>query len=123
MVLTDEEKKINKAISNKKYNDANKEKKAQYYLDNKEKIKQYNLDNPKSTIISNWKQQGIIVEDDDWNGLYEYFIKETNCWICNKVYNKDIVMDRRCIDHDHDLLDEPNIRYICCNYCNLFIVR
>ena len=93
---------------------------------NKEKIyeynKQYYLDNPKIYIISQWKYQGIIVEDDDWDGFYDYFITQTNCWICDKIYSND-KLNRRCLDHDHDLLDEPNIRYICCNYCNLFIVR
>ena len=87
---------------------------------NKEKIKQYYLDNHKQYTINKWKHQGII--DEDFDSLYEYFIKETNCWICDKVYNKDINMDRRCLDHDHDLLDEPNVRYICCNYCNINII-
>jgi hypothetical protein len=131
MVLTAEERKERKAIHNKKYYDANKEKileyHKQYSIHNKETIaeykKQYKKDNHKTYKISRWKNQGIIVEDDDWNGLYEYFIKETNCWICNKVYNKDNRMDFRCLDHDHDLLDEPNIRYICCHYCNLHIVK
>jgi hypothetical protein len=144
MVLTEQERKERKAIVDKKYYLNNKEKVAengkqyrnnnkekiaeyikQYYLNNKEKVaeqnKQYFLDNPKIFIISHWKRQGVI--DDDFDSLYEYFITQTNCWICNKVYNNDNVMDRRCLDHDHDLLDEPNIRYICCNYCNLHIVK
>ena len=140
MVLTEEQKKINKSISKKKYDDANKEKRKQYYLDNKEKIleqkkqyglnnkekitkqkKQYRLDNPKSKIISNWKFNGII--DDDWDGLYEYFIKETKCMICDKLYNKDIKIDLRCLEHDHDITDDNNVRYICCVYCNLHIIK
>ena len=146
MVFTELELKERKRIRDKKYRDANKEKIAEknkkYYLDNIEKIaeqhkqyfldnkehlseykKQYNEDNPKIHIISQWKERGVIVEDDDFDSLYDYFITQTNCWICNKVYNKDNVMDRRCLDHDHDLLDEPNIRYICCHYCNLHIVK
>ena len=131
MVLTEEQRKINKAISNKKWRDANKEReliREKKWRDaNKEKRaeykKQYHIDNPNVNIINQWKSYGIIVEDDDWDGLYEYFIKETNCWICDKVFNKDINMDRRCLDHDHDLLDEPNVRYICCNYCNLHIIK
>ena len=98
-----------------------KENKKQYYLDNKEKINQYRKDNHKQKTIIQWKYQGVI--DNDYDLFYDYFITQTNCWICDKVFNKDIVMDRRCLDHDHDLLDEPNIRYICCNYCNLYIVR
>ena len=131
MVLTDEQRKINIAISKKKWYDNNKEKIAkqqkQYRDANKEIIaeqqKQYKIDNHKFRTIHKWKYQGIIVEDDDWDCLYEYFITQTNCWICDKVYNNDIITDRRCLDHDHNLLDEPNIRYICCQYCNLHIVK
>tara|TARA_R110000851_G_scaffold331111_1_gene504830 strand:+ start:80 stop:397 length:318 start_codon:yes stop_codon:yes gene_type:complete len=97
----------------------------QYRIDNKEKIKeknkQYQLDNPKIYIIAKWKHRGVI--DDDINGFYDYFITQTNCWICDKVYNKDITMDRRCLDHDHDIKNDNNIRYICCNYCNINIVK
>ena len=136
MVLTDEQRKEKKkqyyldnkekiAEQRKQYHLDNKEKilanHAKYYLDNIEKIKKYRKDNPKINIVSNWKHQGII--DDDWDGLYDYFITQTNCWICDKVYNNDIVADRRCLDHDNTLLNEPNVRYICCNYCNLYIVR
>jgi hypothetical protein len=129
MVLTEEQRKINRAIINKKYSDNNKEKKAKInkkYRDaNKEKIakinKHYNLDNPKKKNIKIWKHRGVI--DDDWDTLYDYYIKETNCMICDKVYNKNNHNDKKCLDHDHDLLDEPNIRYICCNYCNLHVVR
>jgi hypothetical protein len=109
----------------KQYNIDNKKQKAednkQYYLDNKEKLKQYHINNPKVKIISQWKRLGII--DDDWDGLYDYFIKETNCWICDKVYNKHNKMDLRCLDHDHDITDDNNIRYICCGYCNINIIK
>tara|TARA_R110000851_G_scaffold24715_1_gene71324 strand:+ start:182 stop:604 length:423 start_codon:yes stop_codon:yes gene_type:complete len=140
MVLTDEQRKERKAISdkkrynnnkekalerNKKWRENNKEKIAlktkKYYLNNKEKINQFRLDNPKTDIISNWKRRGVI--DDDFNGLYNYFITQTNCWICDKVYNNDIVMDRRCLDHDHDITDDNNVRYICCWNCNINIIR
>ena len=137
MVLTEEQRKINHNIANKKYNDANKEKNKQNRQtkkqDKKEYDKQYRKDNietiiikekikhhTKEYIIKQWKRQGII--DDDWDGLYDYFIKETNCMICDKIYNTNIVNDKRCLDHDHDLLDEPNVRYICCAYCNLHII-
>ena len=144
MVLTEKERKERKAISDKKWRDANKEKitirnkiykdankekislyNKQYEIDNKEKkaarSKKYREDNHKNIIIYNWKYQGII--DDDYDLLYEYFITQTNCWICDKVYNNDIVADRRCLDHDNTLLNEPNVRYICCWNCNINTIR
>ena len=105
-----------------------KERKAyykQHYIDNKEKIKkstkQYHIDNPKVSIISCWKKRGVI--DNDYDLLYDYFITQTNCWICNKEYNNYNRMDRRCLDHDHTITDDGNVRYICCAYCNIHIVK
>jgi len=135
--------KVKIAEQQKKYNEANREKIAeyneqyyldnkkkikdkilQYYLDNKEKLKdkilQYQKENPKTNRISNWKYQGII--DDDYDLLWDIFIKETNCWICGKEFNKDNGMDKRCLDHDHDITDDGNVRYILCGYCNLHVV-
>jgi len=128
MVYSEAERKERANIAKKKYYHNNIEKIAEqrklYYLENKEKLdekqKKYYLDNPKSYIIQNWKSQGII--DDDYDLLYDVFIKETNCWICGKDFNKDIVMDIRCLDHDHDITDDGNVRYILCGYCNLHVV-
>ena len=134
----DNKEKLKLNSKNNKLNNVEKNKKymKQYKIDNKEKINTYkkqwldkNLDynskyyrdNHKKITIEKWKQEGIII--DDYEEFYDYFIIESNCWICNKIYNTYNVSDFKCLDHDHDLLDEPNIRYICCNYCNLHIVR
>jgi len=123
--MSEAEKKERIRIACKKYYDNNREKiaeqKRQYYKANREKLTQYQKENPKLYRISQWKRNGII--DDDYDLLYEVFIKETNCWICGKDFNKDIRMDIRCLDHDHDITDDGNVRYILCGYCNLFVVR
>ena len=139
MVYSEAEKKERARIANKKWRDNNREKiaeyyeenrekineyKRQYYLENKEKIdekqKQYQNENDKLYRISQWKTQGII--DSDYELLYDVFIKETNCWICGKEFNKDNGMDRKCLDHDHEITDDGNVRYILCGYCNLHVV-
>ena len=68
----------------------------------------------KKEKIAHWIDIGII--DEDLSGVYNYFILETNCMICNKEYNKSF---KRCLDHDHDT---GEIRYICCTSCNLHVV-
>tara|TARA_R110000851_G_scaffold332462_1_gene508761 strand:+ start:12 stop:398 length:387 start_codon:yes stop_codon:yes gene_type:complete len=126
MPLSELEKKERRRLTDKKYFENNKEKIAErqkkYYENNLEKIKEYNQSPKriKDKRISNWRRSGII--DPDLKSVYDYFITQTNCWICDKEYNKVNKMDLRCLDHDHDLTDEPNIRYICCNYCNLNII-
>ena len=69
----------------------------------------------KSHRIYNWKRLGII--DEDLSTLYDYLIKETNCMICFKEYKNS--KDRQ-LDHDHDT---GEIRYICCNNCNVNFLR
>jgi hypothetical protein len=69
----------------------------------------------KSNRINNWKFMGII--DEDLSAVYDYMLDETNCMICFKEYKntKD-----RCLDHDHET---GEIRYICCNNCNVNFLR
>lgn len=63
--------------------------------------------------IDKWKGRGIIC--DDWNGLYERVEKATQCELCPKVFSS--TFDRQ-VDHDHFILDAPNVRNIVCNKCN-----
>ena len=63
--------------------------------------KEWNRNNPKCIIKSKWRFRGVI--DTDYDLLYDYFIKETNCMICDKVYNKDEAVEIRdclCIRHN-----------------------
>jgi len=98
----------------KRYRERNKEKLKEK---NKEKLKErqkkYHKTSPvyyKYNTIYSWKQQGII--DDDYDLLFEVYVKQTHCWICGKEYDKRI---NRHLDHDHET---GEVRYICCRSCN-----
>ena len=75
----------------------------------------------KVSRISDWKRHGVIVENDDWVSFYEIVIATTHCQKCGK----ELTVDRhpnhstRCVDHDHAINNKPNVRYICCNACNV----
>ena len=72
----------------------------------------------KKEIIHKWKSRGII--DEDFNSVYEMFINQTNCWICDKQFKPK---GDRCLDHDHFIDDAPNVRFVCCRDCNWHILR
>ena len=129
-IYTQEWRKKNKekiAIYNKEYKEKNKEKisilRKEYREENKEKLsnkhKEY-LKTPagkKSNRISNWKKQGIHIED--MNILYKWFLEATHCENCGKEF----VGGKRnnltkCIDHDHDVVNN-NFRAILCSNCNV----
>ena len=93
----------------------------EWYHKNKEKVaeraKEYYLNNKDKSRISHWKQKGII--DGDFPLLEKVFMKETNCWICGVEYCQKRF---KCLDHDWDITDDSNPRYICCHYCNINVV-
>jgi len=126
MVLTDEEKKERRIISQKKYREKNKEKRRittkKYREDNKEKIKEkmkiYRLtpEGIKSRTISKWKQRGLIYEDYD--SLYEHYLNANNCDECSVKFGKygGGGGDCKCMDHDHET---GAFRNFLCHKCNL----
>ena len=115
---------------------ARKEYQRQYYLNNKEQIKEYNLKNKekikeyqkeynqteqgiKVHRIKNWRRIGVIT--DDWDALYEHYLKTTLCDFCNVelTYDKHMTPTTKCLDHDHSITDAPNFRNILCHSCNV----
>lgn len=116
MVLTEVEKKHRKHIANQKYIKNNKQKVLNW---NRNWAKTNPYKNHKSKTLFSWRKAGII--DTDYSALYEFVIKETNCWICGKEFGKDrTLMNHRSLDHDHDT---GEARLVCCTACNLFILR
>ena len=109
----------------KEYRAKNREKRKayekEYYQKNKEKIaltkKEHRANNPDKYRIKEWKSQGII--DGDFPLLEKVFMKETHCWICGVEYCQKRF---KCLDHDWEITDDSNPRYICCHYCNLHVV-
>jgi len=64
----------------------------------------------KSQTISTWKRSGLIY--DDYDALYETYIKTMECQHCQTEFTKN---NKRCLDHDHTT---GLFRMIVCNRCN-----
>ena len=71
--------------------------------------------------ISHWKDAGII--SNDWGATYEKFMNTLNCE--NTECNVLLTIDRyrtatsKCLDHDHSIINEYNIRAVLCHSCNV----
>ena len=91
------------------------------YLKNKERIlaisKIWKDNNRDKRRIEKWNSRGVI--DGDFPLLHYVYEKETHCWICLEEYSKSRI---KCLDHDHSIKDQPNVRYICCHICNTKVV-
>jgi len=64
----------------------------------------------KYQTICKWKKRGLIC--DDYNALYETYIKTMECQHCNKAFKKS---SDRCLDHNHET---GLFRKIVCHRCN-----
>ena len=97
----------------------------QYRAKNREKLAEkhrgyYKTENgKKSTKISGWKRRGIIA--DSWDEVYAWYIETETCDICDRVLTTDRKMtsSTKCLDHDHSIKDDYNIRGVICNTCNV----
>ena len=107
---------------------ASKEYQRQYYLKNikktKEYMKEYNkkyLQTEKGIKVSRictWKKRKVIT--DDWDALYDHYLKTSFCDFCKikLSYDKHMTATTKCLDHDHSITDAPNFRNILCHPCN-----
>ena len=138
MVLTAEQKKENKRLTNKRYREKNKEKlneinrlKAKFYREkNKEKIKEYRDkyqknnkeklkkkretdEGRKNTRKASWKHHGLIWEsEDEYNDIYNRYLNSLRCEKCSCEYTEN---NKKCMDHDHNTGKFRNVLCIACN--------
>jgi len=68
----------------------------------------------KSRRTRDWKRRGIIFHDYNW--LYDVYLSRHTCDYCNKEFKND---KDRCLDHNHSITDDRNVRGILCNGCNV----
>jgi hypothetical protein len=69
----------------------------------------------KRVLINRWKHRGIIFHDYDL--LYDIYLQTTHCDECKCLLNQ-CVKSRKCVDHDHTITDDNNVRNILCHCCN-----
>ena len=70
----------------------------------------------KSRRIKDWNYQGIIFHDMDL--LHDIYEQTTHCDNCG-VFLQGLGNARKCLDHDHSITDDENVRNILCNRCNI----
>ena len=102
-----------------------KEQRKNYAARNKERIAKYR-DTPevrKSMKISRWKQQGILFHDYDL--LFEIYTHTKRCdnpecrCVLTTNGNGHNTITTKCVDHDHSITDNENVRNILCLRCNI----
>ena len=102
--------------------EAYKQQRREYYQKNREaelaRIKRYQQTPRyiKSRRIKDWNYQGIIFHD--MNLLHDIYEQTTHCDNCN-IFLQGRGDEKKCIDHDHSICDDENVRNILCQRCNL----
>ena len=107
-----------KLIENSRnYRLENKEKCRKYRLENKEKLKKYNKTPAgyKSHKIATWKNIGVI--SNNFDKLFEKYLKTTNCENCNILLTKDRrnTSTTKVLDHCHISGEFRNVLCMACN--------
>ena len=100
----------------------------EYYQKNREKIlerqREYNREYQKTEqwekirSICRWKRHGII--PDSWDAVYKWYLETERCGICDCVLTTGTrnTTTTKCLDHDHSITDDYNIRGVICISCN-----
>ena len=96
-----------KSYEKRKLEEGFKEKKIAYQ-------KEYRKKYPNKWLIQHWKCRGMV--DGDWEAVYEMYKKQTNCWICDRVFDEKY---KRNLDHNHET---GELRYVVCNPCNRHLI-
>jgi len=115
------DKKEAKRLYDKEYRKKNRDKIKAYNSTLERKLnktnygKNWRKNNIEKKRIDSWKFAGIISED--WEATYNYYINCTNCEWCEEPFNPDI-KNGKCLDHDHNINNEVNIRGVLCRDCN-----
>jgi hypothetical protein len=78
--------------------------------------KHYGTNAYKSRRISKWKRYGVVCEDFDM--LYQEYIKKTKCEHCGKDFKST---RDRCLDHDHSTGLFRAVVCQACNVCDTYI--
>jgi len=134
MVLTEEERKERKRISNKKQSEKRslkrkeirEQKKIEKELNKEldklkynERKSKYNksVNGNKIYRKTTWKFQGLNMEN--FEEIYERYTMAIFCDICECVLEGN-GRNKKCMDHDHDT---GEFRNIVCNYCNIHICK
>tara|TARA_R110001592_G_C12673226_1_gene703806 strand:+ start:86 stop:526 length:441 start_codon:yes stop_codon:yes gene_type:complete len=68
--------------------------------------------NHKTQTKYQWKRQGMIFTQEEFELIYEEYIYSTNCNLCDKKFK---TVKGRNLDHDHKT---GEIRDIICRSCN-----
>ena len=142
MVLSEEQKKLNKKISDKKYREKNKEKlnkqRMETYYKNHEKEKEYRRQYAKKICSEKnevYKKKVIGIKKyiktdngyknmmkakwksrgvnlDNFENMWKEYLTQTHCEVCGIEFKNK---SDKCLDHDHET---GYFRFISCKNCN-----
>ena len=87
-------------------------------FDRKEYNRQYSQSqkNKKNATFRRWRRRGIIHHDLEL--LYDMYMEATNCDYCKCILDTSKTT-KKCLDHDHDIVDDENVRGVLCFNCNV----